>query len=260
MSDKELENTLVAIPGRIDPGRIDPTRINHERVDNPESQILVPKSVQYCPVCSFPPEYCCYNSLYMNGCREWIVDNYEFNELEKLGLTKDELLAQWDEVFENESKKLKSALKKKPKEDKPKLVEIKVSNRGKRRFVTEIHGLGHYTDIKVACKDVKKKFACAATVVETNMKGRKSERNNKKQEQWRARELERQNRKNKKNGIPIKVVDDNVNKKKNSNKKSNVPSVSYNDQIIETQGDITNNLGEFIHNKFKVPISNIIFK
>ena len=219
-------------------------------LSNDQVTQIEPVIVQYCPICTLPPEYCCYNSLYMTDCRDWIINNYEFNELVNLNITKEELLEQWDQIFEKEGKKIKVVNDSSKKDDEATRVKIIVSNRGARRFITEIHGLGHYTDIKIACKDIKKKFACAATVVDTNMKGRKSERNNKKQEKYRLREMERQNRKNKKNGIPIQIIDT----PSNNDKHKTVMSC---DQIIEAQGDISDNLVDFINNKFKVPIENI---
>jgi len=223
--------------------------MSEEDAENQPVKQLVPLEVQYCEVCSLPPEFCCFGDMYMKGCRDWAIQNYKFEECEKRGITKEELLEEWDEVFNGSKKKLKVANSKKESNDAGKMVTIKVNNRGKHRYVTEIHGLGHYTDIKGACKDIKKKFACAATVVDTGMKGRKSERNQKKQNKRKARDIERQNRKNRRNGLPIQVVEE--------EKTQNKPKVATEDQIIEAQGDISPKLKEFISKKFGVPMDNI---
>lgn len=197
-------------------------------------------SIQYCGVCSVPPEYCCYGSRW-EECKEWIIENYQFSELSKLNKTKEELLDEWEQVFEKENKKRQKQSKDSSDE---KVVKIIVQNRGKRKHVTEIHNLDMYTDdMKEACSNIRKKFACAATVTGSSMKGRKTERNNKKQEKRKQRELERQNRKNRKNGIP--EVD--VEETKTDNKKSDDTQA-----LIEMQGNYSKELPEYLCKTFSI--------
>lgn len=223
--------------------------------DPPNSQKLH-TPVTYCGVCGLPPEYCCYGNTYAD-CREWILKNFDFGEYQKFG-TKESLLEDWDNTFEIENKLKQKILDSQNENTESNAstssstnVVIIVNNRGKRRFVTEIHGLP--ADTEDACKKIKKKFACSAKVTGTTMKERKGERNAKKQQKRKQRDIEMQNRKNRKNKMPEIEPEQVV---VEHSKKKTTPD----EEFIEAQGDLSENLPKFIHEQFGISLDNITIK
>jgi translation initiation factor 1 (eIF-1/SUI1) len=208
-----------------------------------------PVGVVYCGVCGVPPEYCCYGNKW-ELCKEWINENFKFESEE----IKTRLLNDWENTFQNENRSKQKTGTEKEGDDSPvKFVTITVNNRGKKS-VTEIHGMFHYTsDLKTVCSKVKKKFACSAIVTGASMKGRKGERNTKKQEKWQEREKEMQNRKLKKNGIAVADADS---EKKNTKQPTKNPTQSP-EEFIEAQGDISHDLAQFITKEFNIPENQI---
>jgi translation initiation factor 1 (eIF-1/SUI1) len=208
-------------------------------------------AIVYCDVCGVPPEYCCYGSKW-ELCKEWITTNYEFESEER----KNILLKDWENIFQTENKSKQKTGEDDGSEEVVHYVTIDVKNRGKNRFVTEIHGLSNYLtdsgDMKTVCSKIKKKFACSAIVTGSSMKGRKGERNTKKQDKWQAREDDMQKRKLKKNGI-IPKDDDATDTTNDKQQKPKKPPKSQVEEFIEAQGDVSFGLAQFFVKEFKIP-------
>ena len=115
--------------------------------------------------------------------------------------------------------------------------------------------------MKSACIKIKKRFACTATVVGSglSMKARKKDRVVKKKEKFQKREEEFQKRKLKRNGIKVDDDDDSEEDKTKDTEKQQ-PQKKQENEMIEAQGNISNNLPEFICKEFNVSIENIIVK
>ena len=158
-------------------------------------------------------------------------------------------------MFDKENRQRQKKAAEEAKKEAAKRIVIVVNNRGKKRFVTEIHGLHHFLgdidDLKSACSLVKKKFACSATVTGASMKGRKGERNKKKQERYQERQKERENRRKRKNGIK---VEEEPKESKKPAKPAKAPQV---EEFIEAQGDISDDLPKLLQKQYKIPKEKI---
>jgi translation initiation factor 1 (eIF-1/SUI1) len=238
------------------------TNNNSTQTNNNLTQTTPPPvPVTYCGVCGIPPEYCCYGDKW-KLCIEWITDHFPFKSEDD----KNRLLQDWENTFQTQNRSKQKTAGTAGGEGESATSEpehfiiITVNNRGKKRFVTEIHGISHYSDdLKLVCTKVKKKFACSAILTGDSMKGRKGERNTKKQEKWQEREKEYETRKLKKNGM-IKGSDSDNESEEDSKKPSSQPKAKKTVQVeefIEAQGDISKDLCEFFANEFKIPLSCI---
>ncbi|KAH7645551.1 density-regulated protein [Dermatophagoides farinae] len=134
-------------------------------LNGPQEGVQYPIKVNYCGVCSLPLEYCEYNSGY-DKCKEWLLKNMP------------EMFAKLDTNATDEkdsSKKTrqkrggKALLKPKKKETGELIVKISRSNRGKKKYVTFVHGLGNFEiDLKDATKFFSSRFACGSSISGTD--------------------------------------------------------------------------------------------
>lgn len=135
---------------------------------------VAPKSVTYCDVCSFPPEYCEFGGQFRK-CREWLSDNHK-EIFEKLYSDAALANATLTLSIEKEEKMHKDLEKKQAKEEakaerelKKKLaskVVIKRIERNRRKHVISIGGLEVFNiDMKKLSKTFAQKFATGASVV-----------------------------------------------------------------------------------------------
>jgi len=132
-----------------------------------------PRSVLYCQICTFPPEYCEFGSS-ATRCKDWLKDKYpalyekyysEDAVAEKMqSLSVD---AQ-SKIEKNTAKKEKKALAKAAEDEERKQsakVTIKRIERNKRKHVTSIHGLEEFgIELKKASKLFATKFATGSSV------------------------------------------------------------------------------------------------
>ena len=134
---------------RSDPDRATIGRsADAERVTMP----LEPVEVEYCSLCGCPPEYC-ENA----GCKRVKLEK----EMEGASVSDkppvDAPAAEGEEKKEGGKKK---------KEKKAKGVTITRTTRNKKKTITNVAGLEHYPEVKIAecAKTLGKKFACGASV------------------------------------------------------------------------------------------------
>ena len=120
---------------------------------------LEPVEVEYCSLCGCPPEYC-ENA----GCKRVKLEK----EMEGASVCDeppvDAPAAEGDApAAEGEEKKEGG---KKKKEKKAKGVTITRTTRNKKKTITNVAGLEHYPEVKIAecAKTLGKKFACGASV------------------------------------------------------------------------------------------------
>lgn len=134
---------------------------------------VLPKSVNYCGVCTFPPEYCEFG-LSFNRCKEWLQGNQP--ELFE-NLYSDDALANATSTLSLEKEqKISKDLQKKQAKEEAKLereLQIKLSSkvtikrieRNKRKHVISISGLEVFNiDMKKLSKTFASKFATGASV------------------------------------------------------------------------------------------------
>jgi len=137
----------------------------------------MPYTVDYCPHCSFPAEFCEYSSCY-SKCRTWLQEHYpqyvkaesevpqekkeEAKEGAKEGATEEEKA----DKPEGEAKPAKKVAFK---EEKEKVLELMVKKRGNKKHLTLVSNLESFgINPKDAAKKFGKKFACGSSVVENN--------------------------------------------------------------------------------------------
>ncbi|GAA5998130.1 Tma22p [Rhodotorula paludigena] len=136
----------------------------------------VPKTVIYCQVCSYPPEYCEFNSKKAK-CETWLKENhptlhakyYSESALEEklANLTVEQREALDKDLAKREKKEEQKAEKEKAKIAAAKIV-VKRIERNKKKYVTSVHGLHHFNiDLKKAAKLFANKFGAGATVSKT---------------------------------------------------------------------------------------------
>lgn len=125
-----------------------------------------PVKVNYCGVCSLPPEYCEHGPLF-DRCKEWMEDNLpdDFARL-ILNKTQEELEA----MSLNNSKKkqtrggkaMKNITKK---QELPRQVIVGRSMRARKKYVTLVRGLKTCDmNLKKCGKAFGQKFACGSSV------------------------------------------------------------------------------------------------
>lgn len=130
------------------------------------------KTVLYCNVCGFPPEYCEFG-LSLEKCKAWLRDEHPDVFVR---LFEQSLEGSMNNLSVNDDKKTeklaaKEAAKKEREEKKKResRITIKRSERNKRKVITSIHGLEVFdVDLKRAAKLFANKFACGASVTKNN--------------------------------------------------------------------------------------------
>mmetsp|Transcript_2958 Transcript_2958/g.3292 ORF Transcript_2958/g.3292 Transcript_2958/m.3292 type:complete len:190 (-) Transcript_2958:1807-2376(-) len=134
---------------------------------------VLPKNVEYCGVCTFPPEYCEFG-LSFKRCKEWLQENQPklfeklysadalANATSTLSLEKEQKISQELEKKQaKEEAKLERELQKKLSSK----VTIKRIERNKRKHVISISGLEVFNiDMKKLAKTFASKFATGASV------------------------------------------------------------------------------------------------
>ena len=144
---------------RSDPDRATIGRsADAERVTMP----LEPVEVEYCSLCGCPPEYC-ENA----GCKRVKLEKEMEGASVSDGDAKppvDAPAAEGDAPAAEGEEKKESGKKKK--EKKAKGVTITRTTRNKKKTITNVAGLEHYPEVKIAecAKTLGKKFACGASV------------------------------------------------------------------------------------------------
>lgn len=112
-------------------------------------------SVEYCDQCSLPPEYCEFTE-----CAKRIAT--EVSASSKEGSS--DLVSTGESEHKRQTRGGKAQGPKAKKQAERKL-EVFRSNRGKKKFVTVIVGMGTFgVDLKEASKLFSKKFACSSSV------------------------------------------------------------------------------------------------
>eukprot|EP00668_Euglena_longa_P045819 GGOE01061501.1.p1 GENE.GGOE01061501.1~~GGOE01061501.1.p1 ORF type:complete len:221 (+),score=26.30 GGOE01061501.1:400-1062(+) len=136
--------------------------------DAPEGSTKSVK-VEYCPVCTFPFEYCEYAGM-MEQCKphlmEWMKRTSQTPDHDvKAGVSLEDKVKPKKKVPEGVEKMLPGGKVKKKEES---IVLITVASRQKRKCVTTVTGLEHFgVKLSDAAKEFKKMFSCGASVVKT---------------------------------------------------------------------------------------------
>ncbi|KAI1795030.1 eukaryotic translation initiation factor 1-like protein [Ganoderma leucocontextum] len=142
------------------------------------AEVISPKQVLYCEVCTYPVEFCEFGSSFTR-CKEWLqktdqalYDHFYSEEAlqAKIGTLSLEAQVKLDkETAKKEAKaeaKADAALKKKMRYS-PTCIQVTIKRieRNKRKHVTAIHGLEAFdVDLKKAAKFFAQKFATGASV------------------------------------------------------------------------------------------------
>ena len=128
-----------------------------EKVDQAE--------VIYCPICTFPLEYCEFSERF-NECKKWLAVNHPevYPELEE-EFTK---IRNGETIPEEEEKK--PAEPKKVKFESKKAVTISLLKRGKTKNITKIDGLQLFgLSLKDISKSFRKSFSSGCAVVDDSI-------------------------------------------------------------------------------------------
>ncbi|CAI5759540.1 unnamed protein product [Candida verbasci] len=134
---------------------------------------VAPKSVLYCKICSWPPEYCEFGSSFKR-CQAWLQENNEdlynqlysnanlSNQLSSLSIEKEaKLSADLEKKQAKEEAKAEKELAKKLMSK----ITIKRIERNKRKHIISISGMEVLEmDLKKICKTFANKFATGSTV------------------------------------------------------------------------------------------------
>lgn len=134
-----------------------------------ESSPAFAVKVEYCPVCTFPFEYCEYAGT-MEQCKpylmEWMKRNSEKSEADlEQEVTLEDKVKPKKKVVEGGDKILPGGKVKKKEES---IVLISVVSRQKRKCVTTVTGLELFgVKLADAAKEFKRMFSCGASVVKT---------------------------------------------------------------------------------------------
>ncbi|KAM5542377.1 hypothetical protein V8D89_003836 [Ganoderma adspersum] len=134
------------------------------------SEVIAPKEVLYCQVCTYPVEYCEFGSS-LTRCKEWLqktdqalYDHFYSEEALQAKIGTLSLEAQ-EKLDKDTAKKEAKAEAKADAALKKKMVTIKRIERNKRKHVTAVHGLEAFdVDLKKAAKFFAQKFATGASV------------------------------------------------------------------------------------------------
>ncbi|GMF12083.1 unnamed protein product [Phytophthora lilii] len=154
-----------------------------EEADDEEEDDGQPKlrHVLYCPIDTFPPEYCEYGPMF-NECKPWLAEHCPDLVLTKYNRTVAELLEVEQQIadgvegitLEVEGKTVKKKKKNKIEEAAKRkencMVTISKSSRKGRKRLTFVTGLEDFegVNIKDACKSMGKKFACSSSLSKTD--------------------------------------------------------------------------------------------
>ncbi|ETK82521.1 hypothetical protein F441_12363 [Phytophthora nicotianae CJ01A1] len=139
------------------------------------------RHVEYCPIDTFPPEYCEYGPMF-NECKPWLAEHCPDLMLTKYNRTVAELLEVEQQIadgvegitLEVEGKTVKKKKKNKIEEAAKRkencMVTISKSSRKGRKRLTFVTGLEDFegVNIKDACKSMGKKFACSSSLSKTD--------------------------------------------------------------------------------------------
>ncbi|RLN62993.1 hypothetical protein BBJ29_001646 [Phytophthora kernoviae] len=159
------------------------THEEEEEDDDEEGEDGEPKlrSVLYCPIDTFPPEYCEYGPMF-NECKPWLAENCPDLVLSKYNRTVADLLEVEKQIaagvegitLEVEGKTVKKKKKNKIEEaakrkENCKVVISKSSRKGRKRL-TFVTGLEDFegVNIKDASKSLGKRFACSSSLSKTD--------------------------------------------------------------------------------------------
>ncbi|KAG3119145.1 hypothetical protein PI124_g3834 [Phytophthora idaei] len=139
------------------------------------------RHVVYCPIDTFPPEYCEYGPMF-NECKPWLAEHCPDLVLTKYNRTVVELLEVEQQIadgvegitLEVEGKTVKKKKKNKIEEAAKRkencMATISKSSRKGRKRLTFVTGLEDFEgiNIKDACKSMGKKFACSSSLSKTD--------------------------------------------------------------------------------------------
>ncbi|KAL3663184.1 hypothetical protein V7S43_011594 [Phytophthora oleae] len=139
------------------------------------------RQVVYCPIDTFPPEYCEYGPMF-NECKPWLAEHCPDLMLTKYNRTVVDLLDVEQQIangvegitLEVEGKTVKKKKKNKIEEAAKRkencMVTISKSSRKGRKRLTFVTGLEDFegVNIKDACKSMGKKFACSSSLSKTD--------------------------------------------------------------------------------------------
>ena len=127
-----------------------------------------PVQVIYCPVCTFPLEYCEYSETF-NQCKKWLAVNHPeiypelAEEFEKI--RNGEALPE-EEKKEEPAKKQKKGVKFEEKKE----ITISLLKRGATKNITKVDGLKHFgITLKEISKTFRKHFSSGCAVVEESI-------------------------------------------------------------------------------------------
>ncbi|CAI5736491.1 unnamed protein product [Hyaloperonospora brassicae] len=137
--------------------------------------------VMYCPIDTFPPEYCEYGPMF-NECKPWLAEHCPDLVLTKYNRTVAELLEVEQQIADGVEgislevegktvkKKKKSKIEEAAKRKENCIVTISKSSRKGRKRLTFVTGLEDIegVNIKEACKSMGKKFACSSSLSKTD--------------------------------------------------------------------------------------------
>ncbi|GAA5992804.1 hypothetical protein JCM11641_001045 [Rhodosporidiobolus odoratus] len=134
------------------------------------------QTVLYCAVCSYPPEYCEFNSKSAK-CKAWLQEAhpelfakyYSESALEdKLAHLTVEQRAALDKDLAKKEKKEEAKAEKEAAKIASSIVTIKRTERHKKKWVTSVQGLHYFgIDLKKAAKLFANKLGAGATVSKT---------------------------------------------------------------------------------------------
>lgn len=140
-----------------------------------------PKLVEYCQICTFPYEYCEFNSKFKK-CKDWLYINDHDRYLKMYGDNEKKTEIPVSTLSQEKQNKIHDGLIKKQKKEelreslelKKKLQSIVVITRierNKRKHVISISGLDVFDfDIKKLSKTFATKFATGSSIVKNNGK------------------------------------------------------------------------------------------
>lgn len=125
-----------------------------------------PVEVLYCPVCTFPLEYCEYSERF-NECKKWLAVNHP------------EVYPDLAEVFEKirngevlpkEEEKKEQPRSKKVKFEKKKEIVIYLVKRGYSKNITQVEGLKDFgVSLKEISKNFRNSFSSGCAIVEDSI-------------------------------------------------------------------------------------------
>ncbi|CAH0488641.1 unnamed protein product [Peronospora farinosa] len=139
------------------------------------------RNVVYCPIDTFPPEYCEYGPMF-NECKPWLAEHCPDLILTKYNRTVTELLEVEQQIAagvegitlevtgKTVKKKKKNKIEEAAKRKENCMVTISKSSRKGRKRLTFVTGLEDFEDVNIkdACKSMGKKFACSSSLSKTD--------------------------------------------------------------------------------------------